>query len=306
MLQRTVASTARLAGSSGSRQWDGASACANLRRRTLATPLSDAGGRAIESLQQLLDTLRYLRGPNGCPWDRKQTLLDMCRYLIDETYELQDAAGHAPPGEIADELGDVLFLVLSCALMLEERGGADLGQVADLARSKIVRRHPHVFADRTARSPEESVRHWQDVKESEARARGGGPPTFLGKLPRSLPALRRALIVQRKVAEVGFEWEAASQVYAKFLEEARELQEVLPGNDPARIQDELGDMLFSVVNLGRFLGVDPEAALDSTVHKFVQRFGYVERRLRQSGRELGEATLAEMDALWEESKEHGA
>jgi tetrapyrrole methylase family protein/MazG family protein len=253
--------------------------------------------------------LRFLRGDNGCPWDRKQTLSDMCRYLIDEAYELQDAAAQAPEAgapaptaAVAEELGDVLFLVLSCALLLEERGGPGLEDVAELARTKIVRRHPHVFADRTARSPEESVRHWRDIKDEEARQRGEAPPTLLGKLPRSLPALRRALTVQRKVAEVGFEWETAQQVYAKFLEESRELREVLPENDPARLQDELGDMLFSVVNLSRFLNVDPEAALDATVAKFTQRFGYVEQCLQERGQTLQAATLAEMDALWEESK----
>jgi uncharacterized protein YabN with tetrapyrrole methylase and pyrophosphatase domain len=193
------------------------------------------GGGSIDSLARLLETLRYLRSENGCPWDREQTLADMCRYLIDEAYELQDTV----------------------------------------------------------------------------RERGEEVPTLLGKLPRSLPALRRALTVQHKVASVGFEWETAAQVYAKFLEEARELKEVLPGSDPAagadpaRVEEELGDMLFSVVNLGRFLGLDPEAALETTVAKFVRRFDHVERRLRERGQTLEQATLAEMDALWEEAKRKG-
>jgi tetrapyrrole methylase family protein/MazG family protein len=256
----------------------------------------------LRTLHELLETLRFLRSDNGCPWDRKQTFADLSRYLIDEAYELQDVSDLATPEATADELGDVLFLVLSCALLLHERGGPDLETVAARARDKIVRRHPHVFADRQARSPEESVRHWRDVKDSEARARGEEPPEFLGKLPRSLPALRRATTVQRKVAEVGFEWETAEQVWGKFLEEARELREVLPDRDPARLQDELGDLLFSIVNLSRFLHVDPEAALDGTVAKFTARFGWVERRLRDRGQTLEAATLAEMDALWEESK----
>jgi MazG family protein len=255
-------------------------------------------------LDALLETLRYLRGDSGCPWDRKQTLADLCRYLIDESYELQDAAVAGDTTEAALELGDVLFVALSCGLLIEERGGEPLARVFELAREKIVRRHPHVFGDRTARDSEESLRHWEDVKAAEARARGEEPAPFLGRQPRSVPALRRAHALQRKVAEVGFEWETADQVWAKLLEESRELHAVLPLAAPERLQDELGDLLFSVVNLARFLDIDPEAALDGTIAKFTQRFGYVERRLRATGRDLRSATLAEMDALWEESKRY--
>ncbi len=258
----------------------------------------------MRDLDALLDVLRHLRGEQGCPWDRKQTMASLSSFIIDEAYELQDTAGMTDVEATADELGDVLFMVLSCALLLEEHGGPGLDSVAARARDKIVRRHPHVFADRRASTAEEGARHWQEMKQSEALARGEDPPPLLGKLPRSLPALRRALAVQRKVAEVGFEWETAAQVYAKLLEESRELHEVLPLGDAARVRDELGDMLFSIVNLARFLGVDPEGALSGTVEKFSQRFGYVERRLRERGVDLDAATLAEMDALWEESKRH--
>lgn len=256
----------------------------------------------MQALQELIDTLRTLRGEGGCPWDRAQSLAALCGYLIDEAYELLDTADLSQPEATADEMGDVLFMALSCALYLEERGGADPADVATRARDKIVRRHPHVFGDRAARDAREGARHWQDMKDEEARARGEDPPPYLGSLPRSLPALRRALAVQRKVAEVGFEWETPEQVYAKLLEESRELHEVLPLGDARRVQDELGDMLFSVVNLARFLGVDPELALAGTCDKFVRRFGQVERRLRQRGGDLHSATLAEMDRLWEETK----
>lgn len=256
----------------------------------------------MQALHELVEVLRRLRGENGCPWDRQQTLADLGGYLLDEVYELQDAIRRDGPAATADELGDVLFMALSCALALAEQGGADVDGVARLARDKIVRRHPHVFGDRSARTPEEGARHWEDIKAAEARAQGGGAPPYLGRLPRSMPALRRALAVQRKVAAVGFEWETAEQVHAKLLEEGRELREVLSLGDPARLYDELGDLLFSVVNLARFLGADPEAALDGTVSKFTERFGWVEKRLSERGRSLREATLAEMDALWEEAK----
>jgi tetrapyrrole methylase family protein/MazG family protein len=256
----------------------------------------------MRDLEELLRVLRQLRGENGCPWDRKQTMASLCSYVIEEAYELHDTADLEDLEATADELGDVLFMVLSCALLLEDRGGPDLMNVAARARDKIVRRHPHVFADRQARTAEEGARHWREMKDDEARSRGEEPPPFLGKLPRSLPALRRALAVQRKVAEVGFEWETATQVYAKLLEESRELHEVLPLGDAARVRDELGDMLFSIVNLARFLAVDPEAALTGTVEKFAKRFHYIERRLRERGVDLHQATLAEMDALWEEAK----
>ncbi len=256
----------------------------------------------MQALEELLDTLRFLRGPNGCPWDRKQTMADLCRYLLDEAYELQDHADLVQPAAATDELGDVLFVTLSCVLLMEEHGYGDLDRVATGARDKIVRRHPHVFGDQTAKSPEESLQHWQSVKDDESRARGEAPAPFLGRFPRSMPALRRALAIQRKVAEVGFEWETAEQVHAKLLEEGRELREVLPLGDPARIQDELGDLLFSVVNLARFLGTDPEVALESTIAKFTARFGYVEREILAKGGSLQAATLPEMDALWEEAK----
>lgn len=256
----------------------------------------------MAAMDELIETLRRLRGEHGCPWDRAQTLPELCGYLIDEVYELQETTDRVDPDSTADELGDVLFMALSCALYLEEHGGDDLAGVAGRARDKIVRRHPHVFGDRVARDAAEGARHWQDMKDDEARARGEDPAPYLGALPRSMPALRRALAIQRKVAEVGFEWETPQQVYAKLLEESRELQEVLPLGDSRRVQDELGDMLFSVVNLARFLGVDPEAALAGTVTKFTDRFGYVERRLREQGQDLRAATLEEMDRLWEEAK----
>jgi tetrapyrrole methylase family protein/MazG family protein len=256
----------------------------------------------LQALAELITTLRFLRGPEGCPWDRKQTFADLCGYLLDETYELQDTADLSDPAAAREEMGDVLFVALCAALLLEEKGTASLEAVAAGARDKIIRRHPHVFGDAQAASAEEGLRHWQDVKAAEARARGEEPAPHLGRLPRSLPALRRALAVQRRAAEVGFEWETAAQVHAKLLEEGRELREVLPLGDPERLKDELGDLLFSVVNLARFLAVDPENALEGTVAKFTARFGYVEDRLRARGTTLQAATLAEMDALWEESK----
>lgn len=256
----------------------------------------------MDNLQQLTETLRTLRGDHGCPWDREQTLDSMSGYLIDEAYELQDAARAADTAGAAEELGDVLFLLLSCVLLLQERGGPDLDDIARRTRDKIVRRHPHVFGDRRARDAAEGARHWRDMKDAEAKARGETAPRLLESLPRSLPALRRALTVQRRVASVGFEWETAEQVRAKIVEETEELREVVQCGDPRRIEDELGDMLFSVINLGRFLGVDPESALQGTVSKFVQRFGQVEDALRARGRSLEEATLQEMDAHWEEAK----
>lgn len=257
----------------------------------------------MDALAELIATLRILRGPDGCPWDRKQTLADWCRYLLDETYEFQDVVSQPESEAAADELGDVLFVALSCALWLEEHGHPGLDAAATRAREKIVRRHPHVFGDRTARTAEEGLQHWRDAKAAEARARGEAEPPFLGTLPRSMPSLRRALAVQRRVAEVGFEWETAAQVWAKVLEEGRELHEVLPLEDRARLEDELGDLLFSMVNLARFLAVDPETALGGTIAKFTARFGHVERALRARGRSLHEASLVEMDALWEEAKD---
>lgn len=256
----------------------------------------------ITPLQQLLDTLRFLRSNEGCPWDRKQSLGDLCRYLIDEAYELQDAVQDGDDAASAEELGDVLFLVFSCSLILQERGRAEITQIASRTREKIIRRHPHVFGDRHARDAEEGERHWREIKEAEARSRGEEAPRLLDGIPRSLPPLRRAVTLQRRVASVGFEWETAEQVHRKIMEETQELQDVIQAGELHRIEDELGDMLFSVVNLARFLGVDPEKALRSTVDKFARRFAHVEESLRRQERSLEAATLEEMDALWEEAK----
>jgi MazG family protein len=257
---------------------------------------------SFPELSQLLDTLRHLRGEDGCPWDRKQTLADMCRYLLDETYELQDAIVDNDHPEILAELGDVLFLVLSCNLIREESGHSTLEQVAQAARQKIVRRHPHVFGDRQARDAEESLRHWRDIKAQEAAERGEPQPHLLQNIPRSLPPMRRAWTVQKRVAGVGFEWKTIDGVFDKLLEETHEIREALPSQDPSRIEDEVGDLLFTVVNLARFLDVDPERALQSTVSKFSRRFQEVEMELRANNRTLEDASLAEMDALWETVK----
>ena len=228
----------------------------------------------------------------------------MCRYLLDEAYELQDAVQAGDREACTDELGDVLFVLLSCVLIHEEAGGPGVEPVAEHAERKLVRRHPHVFADREAKSPDEGLQHWRDMKQQEAAERGGEPVRLLDSLPRSLPPLRRAITLQRKVAAVGFEWETADEVRAKLLEEAQELREALRAEDPRRAQDELGDLLFSVVNLGRFLKLDPEAALQSTVSKFARRFNFVEAQLRARNQTPESASLAEMDALWEQSKAH--
>jgi len=258
---------------------------------------------SFPELGRLLDTLRHLRGPDGCPWDRKQTLADMCRYLLDETYELQDAIADEDRPEIVKELGDVLFLVLSCNLILEESDQATLEQVAQAARDKIVRRHPHVFGDReAARDATESLRNWRDMKVEEARERGEPDPHLLQNIPRSLPPVRRAWTVQKKVASVGFEWDTVEGVFEKLVEETGEIRAEMARGDTARIEDEVGDLLFSAVNLARYLGVDPERALQGTVSKFIRRFDHVEDALRARDRSLEDATLEEMDALWEEVK----
>jgi MazG family protein len=279
-----------------------------------ACPAQDAGRvpphrkesviSSFPELGRLLDTLRHLRGPDGCPWDRKQTLADMCRYLLDETYELQDAIADEDRPEILKELGDVLFLVLSCNLILEESGQATLEQVARAAHDKIVRRHPHVFGDReAARNADESLRNWRDIKAEEARERGEPDPHLLQNIPKTLPPVRRAWTVQKKVASVGFEWDTVEGVFDKLVEETNEIRAEMAGGDKARIQDEVGDLLFSAVNLARYLAVDPERALQGTVSKFSRRFHEVENALRDKNRSLEDATLQEMDALWDEVKE---
>ncbi|MGR3436795.1 MAG: nucleoside triphosphate pyrophosphohydrolase [Shimia sp.] len=264
--------------------------------------MSDPIHGMAPGLDRLLEIMRRLRDPEtGCPWDIEQTFETIAPYTVEEAYEVDDAIRRRAWGELEGELGDLLLQVVYHAEIGAERGLFDFQSVAAAIGQKMIDRHPHVFGDgRRDKSAADQVRDWEAVKASE-RARQARAGTLDG-VAMGLPALMRALKLQKRAARVGFDWPEVGDVLAKIVEEARELAEARDTGDPAALRDEFGDLLFVVVNLGRHLGVDPEEALRGTNAKFTRRFEGVEAALAAQGRTPPEATLAEMDALWEAQK----
>jgi tetrapyrrole methylase family protein/MazG family protein len=249
-------------------------------------------------IERLLAVVAELRGRKGCPWDREQTLASLKPYLIEESYEVLDAIDADDPGRHAEELGDVLLQVALQSRIREERGDFTFDDVADGLADKLVRRHPHVFGTTEVSGTDEVLENWETLKAAE-RAE---PGSAVEGIPRHLPALQKAQRVQSRASRVGFDWEQASEVLAKVEEEISEIRAAMAGRDRAGTKEEIGDLLFALVNLCRFLSVDAEDALQATTAKFVRRFQEVERRARRQGRELRDCTLAEMDAHWEAAK----
>ena len=253
--------------------------------------------REQEAFAKLVGVCRRLRGPDGCPWDRAQTLESMTPYITEEAVESGEAIASGDEAHIAEELGDLAFLAIFCLELLGEKGKFGLAESFDRAADKLIRRHPHVYGEADVRDGGAAYRQWQEIKKRE---QGGG--SLLGEQPRSLPALVAAYRMQEKAAAVGFDWPAAAGALAKVREEPTEVERALgPDTDPA-VAREIGDLLFAVVNLARKLSVDPERELRAANHRFRDRFHHIERRLAERGIKPSEASLEEMDALWEEAK----
>ncbi|MDX8455793.1 nucleoside triphosphate pyrophosphohydrolase [Mesorhizobium sp. VK9D] len=267
-----------------------------------------------KDISRLIEIMAALRAPKtGCPWDIEQNFATIAPYTIEEAYEVADAIARGDFDDLREELGDLLLQVVYHAQMAEEIGEFAFGDVVEAITTKMIRRHPHVFGDEKARSAGMAKGMWEKIKAAEkaekrdARiARGLDPEDhgkgYLDSVPVALPALTRALKLQEKAARVGFDWSEAAPILDKIEEEIGELREALATGDAAPIQDEFGDMLFAVVNLGRHLKLDSEAALSGTNEKFRSRFHYVEQALEASGRSLEKATLDEMEALWQQAK----
>lgn len=252
-----------------------------------------------DAVARLVETLARLRGPGGCAWDRAQTHASMKQNLVEETYEVIEAIDSGDDARLREELGDLLLQVAFHCQMASEEGRFDLADVAEAVTEKLRRRHPHVFGDATASTPEEVLAQWHRQKREE-RGKAGG---VLHGVPASLPALLRAYELQKRAAKVGFDWKRAEDVLAKVREELEELAEASQRGDAGALAEEVGDLLFSVVNLARRYGVEPEEALRRTTAKFVRRFEEMEARLAQEGRSPEECTLEELDALWNEAKQ---
>lgn len=247
---------------------------------------------AFRRLLDIMDTLR-----EECPWDRKQTL-DSLRYLtIEETYELADAIIEKDMDEIKKELGDLMLHLVFYAKIGSEQNAFDITDVLNGISEKLISRHPHIYGDTKVKDADEVEDNWEKIKMKEGRT------SVLSGVPNSLPAMIKAHRIQEKVKGVGFEWETKEQVWEKVIEEQNELQtELNDGADKATLEDEMGDVLFALINYARFIKLNPEDALEKTNRKFLRRFRYIEERAAYKGRKLQDMTLEEMDALWDEAK----
>jgi len=259
------------------------------------TPSRDIG--------RLLDIMAALRTPQtGCPWDLAQSFATIAPYTLEEAYEVADAIARNDLADLKEELGDLLLQVVFHARMAEERGAFDFSDVVETITDKLIRRHPHVFGDQRSDDPRAVEGLWERIKAEEKAVRGrSGERGILAGVPVALPALTRALKLQAKASQVGFDWHDPRAVLRKIREEADEIEEALDGNQAAAAA-EVGDLLFATVNLARHLRADPEALLRQTNQKFERRFAAIENALAARGKAPQSATLAEMDALWEEAK----
>jgi ATP diphosphatase len=256
----------------------------------------------------LIDIMAALRTPGtGCPWDLEQSFATVAPYTIEEAYEVADAIARGDLGDLREELGDLLLQVVFHARMAQEQGAFDFGDVVQAITEKLLRRHPHVFGDARGLKVEAVNELWERIKGQEKAARAGdGKPLAeagaLAGVPVALPALTRALKLQEKAGKVGFDWNDPRAVLSKIREEADEIEAALDKDDRDMIGREVGDLLFALVNLARHVRADPEAVLRATNQKFERRFASIERALAAQGKSPREATLAEMDALWDAAK----
>lgn len=264
----------------------------------LSTAMTEFPGPLFD---QLLGIMERLRGPGGCPWDREQTRTSLRPYLIEEAYEVLEALEADEAGALREELGDLLLQVVFHAEIAKERGEFTMGDLLTALCDKLVRRHPHVFGDGQLTSSSQVLAQWEAIKQREA-AEGGRSRGLLDGLPRALPALLRAQRLQSKAAQVQFDWPDASAAWDKVQEEIAEAAEALATGDRERIREELGDVLFSLVNVARLSQVDAEGALDQAIGKFQRRFKYMECALRARGTSLTDASQDELEQSWEAAK----
>jgi MazG family protein len=272
--------------------------------------MSDGSTKPTETVgakfERLVRIMARLRSPGGCPWDAEQTFDSIKPYTLEETYEVLDAIDQRDYASLCEELGDLMLQAVFHARMAEEEKRFSIADSLDAINEKLVRRHPHVFADGDARTPEQVLKRWNEIKADEKKARADAPKGLLDGVPRSQPALAEAVQISKKAAAAGFEWPNLEEVIAKLHEELDELKRA---RDQAGREDELGDVLFTVVNIARWMKVDPEQALRATNRKFRARFGYVESEVAKRGRTLAESAslhgIDEMEALWQEAKKRG-
>jgi tetrapyrrole methylase family protein / MazG family protein len=251
------------------------------------------------TFDDLVKLMTRLRGPDGCPWDRKQTLPDLKPYVIEEAYEVVDAIDQDDRRALAEELGDLLLQAVFIAEMTREEGTFDIYDSITAIHDKLVRRHPHVFGDVEANDAEQVLVNWEKLKQDERKAEN---KSVLSGVPQSMPALLKASRLTEKAARVGFDWRRTEDVFDKIDEEVAELREAVATGDNSHIHEEIGDLLFTVANIARKVNVNPEEALQSTNRKFMSRFASMESRVRERDQNLDQLELEEMDKLWDEAK----
>ena len=254
------------------------------------------------NFDDLLEIMKILRSEGGCPWDREQTHESLKRYLIEETYEVLEAIDAKNKDMLCEELGDLLLQVVFHARIAEENKDFTLDDIITAISRKMYFRHPHVFADGKAETADDVVENWELIKRKEKNLE-----SYTGELksiPKNLPALMRSYKVQQKAAKIGFDWEHVEDAMKKVHEEIEELNHARKNKDAENIFEELGDLLFAVVNVSRFLDVHPELALSATIEKFIARFEYIEKKAGENGKNMEVMSLKEMDLLWEEAKTH--
>lgn len=252
----------------------------------------------MEELRKLIDIMAKLRAENGCPWDKKQTRDSLKPYLIEETYEVLEAIDESNPEKLKEELGDLMFQIIFHTQIATENGEFTIEDVFKGISDKIINRHPHVFSNAKFESPDEVSRQWHERKAEEGKFK----ESVLDGVPKTLPALLRSQRLQSRAAKVGFDWEKIEDVLDKVDEELSELKTAIKIGTKKDIEEELGDVLFVLVNVSRFAGLNAEEALKKTINKFINRFRYIEQKAKELGQNISDMTLKEMDKLWEEIK----
>lgn len=249
-----------------------------------------------DKFRALVQVLQILRAPDGCPWDRKQTHKSLVAHLLEETHEVVEAIDNKDQDALKGELGDLMLHVLFQAEISEEEGAFDIDDVLEGIIAKLIRRHPHIFSDTEVRDEQDVARNWEQIKLEEGRE------SVIEGVPKALSALIRAHRLQQKASQVGFDWDNAEPVWEKVNEEMDELREVVGNGSTEEVEEEFGDLLFSLVNLSRFLEVNPEDALRGTINKFISRFQEIERSVREEDLDIADMTLEELDERWDTAK----
>jgi tetrapyrrole methylase family protein/MazG family protein len=254
----------------------------------------------MSEFEELIEIMRRLRASEGCPWDLKQNHKTLIPYLLEETYEVIDSIEDNDMDKLSEELGDLLLQIVFHSQIASEAGDFDITDVIASINAKLIHRHPHIFKNKKKLTPDQVTQNWEQLKLAEKNNSG---KSALSGVPKTAPALLKAFRLQQKAARFGFDWDKVEDIFEKTKEEMAELKAAVESRAEDKIEEEIGDLLFSVVNIARFLNIDPEGALNRMNRKFIRRFQYVEKKLAENGKKLSDSDLEEMDSFWNESKQ---